>query len=164
MFGAGLGQLQERYTFYAVPLLVRSRSPALKRPPVEKITRCWPLALVSGAVFLPLQNDLFTALRDQSPVLAAFAPVQRHAGWTAPLLAGLVLLALALLSPLCTSDGTPRSSRYVLVAAALSVAASNQLRGEHSSRRAIRPRTPLAATGSSAAPASSTHHQTKPDS
>jgi len=96
LFGASLGQMEERYTFYAAPLVVIAFLYAAERRLLA--TRAHTIAaatLASVALLLPLDDPLFTGMRDQSPVLMAFALVQRHAQWWAPLVAGVLLLALA---------------------------------------------------------------------
>jgi hypothetical protein len=109
IFGAGLGQLEERYTFYAAPLLVIAFLFAAEQRLLA--TRAHGIlagAMAGVAVFLPLDDPLFTGLRDQSPVLVAFAVVQRHAQWRAPLVAGVLLVALGCASFLLGRRGSSR--------------------------------------------------------
>jgi hypothetical protein len=110
IFGAGLGQLEERYTFYAAPLLVIAFLFAAQRRLLA--TRAHAIlagGLVATAVLVPLDDPLFTGLRDQSPLLMAFGVVQRHAQWRAPMLAGVLLGVLGSASLALGRRGSTRS-------------------------------------------------------
>jgi hypothetical protein len=118
IFGAGLGQLEERYTFYAAPLLVIAFLVALERGLLGgRAHALMAGGLAAVAFLLPLDEPLFHGLRGQSPALLALSAIQRHLGWEAPLGAGALLLALALAALLLARHG--REWRIPVVAAAL---------------------------------------------
>ncbi len=121
LFGATLGQLEERYTFYAAPLLVIAWLLAFERGMLRRrVHAVLACGLSVIAFLLPLDEPLFTGIRGQSPVMTAFGVIQRHAQWRAPLLAGVLLLVLALgvLELGRRSSGRP----VIVLAAALVVA------------------------------------------
>jgi hypothetical protein len=126
VFGAGLGQLEERYTFYAAPLLAIAFLYALE----QGLVRTRSCAVLTGglaalAFLLPLDDPLFTGMRDQSPVLMAFLVVQRHLTWRAPIAAGVLLLALALAALALGRRGAGRPLAALAAALAVSVGVAN---------------------------------------
>src|SRR5262249_33730440 len=97
IFGAGLGQLLERYTFYTVPLIgIRFLLAVETRLLTPRTHLLLAGVLLAGTLLVPLDDLLFTGTRDQSPTMAAVSTVGRHVGWAAPLVVGAVLCLLVL--------------------------------------------------------------------
>lgn len=110
VFGAALGQLIERYTFYVAPLLVVAFLATLEGGfLVSRVQRALLAAMCGAALLLPLFDFVFTSDHSQAPALVATEELERIAGWATPLLVAGVLLLVTV-----TALVLRRSSRSVV--------------------------------------------------
>jgi hypothetical protein len=126
VFGAGLEQLEERYTFYAVPLLSIAFLLAVERGSLSRGAH----AALSGllllaSLFVPLDDKLFSAARDGSVALLVYVRIEDHARWVASLLVGLALLLIAVGTLVLARRG--RAHLVVAAAAVIPLALSASL-------------------------------------
>jgi len=97
IFGAGQGQLMERYTFYGAPLLALAFLAAMRDGFLHRRAHRALLAAFAGvAVLLPVDDRLLFARDDFAPVLVALRPARDALGSAFPLAVAVPLVALTL--------------------------------------------------------------------
>ena len=100
IFGVGVGQLMERYTFYGAPLLALAFLAAMRDGFLERRAHRALLAAFAGlALMLPVDDLLLFARDDFAPVLVALRPARDALGSAFPLavVAPLIVATVAAL-------------------------------------------------------------------
>jgi hypothetical protein len=100
IFGVGIEQLMERYSFYAAPLLALAFLAGMRDGLLERRAHRWLLAAFAGlALMLPVDHLLLFARDDFAPTLVALRPARDALGDAFPLavVAPLVVATVAAL-------------------------------------------------------------------
>jgi hypothetical protein len=123
IFGAGQGQLMERYTFYAAPLLALACLAAMRDGLMERRAHRALLAAFAGlAILLPVDDHLLVARDDFAPVLVALRPARDFLGSAFPLVVAIPLVVLTLAALIFVRYGKPFA--VALIGLAICAAAS----------------------------------------
>jgi hypothetical protein len=108
IFGAGQGQLMERYTFYGAPLLALAFLVGMRNGFLERRAHRALLAAFAGfAVLLPVDDHLLFARDDFAPALVALRPARDALGSAFPLAVALPLVVLTLAALIFARYGKP---------------------------------------------------------
>ena len=127
-FGAAEDRAHERYAFYCVPLLAAAFLWSVEQLDRGTLYRATAYALAAAAILLPLGHALQTAATDESPTLLGLRWLA-GGGRAAPIVWGLVLTALAVVTGLRVVGSRVTIATAIVCMVAIGAAGTRELLG-----------------------------------